>query len=207
MLKVGNDVLEKLETKLESLKNIYTQYSKFGDKLNYNKMNFTGFFKFLRDNDLIHIKKQDPNVTNQLNSNRSIKIPISKRSNSSTPQKIANSYLIKGKMIESEAFCVFCSLAGHKNFDNSVKYKNHFNQNKGYTSNLGESGRVTILDKNSSLSSSKSNVPMRMDFNLFVKSLEVVSQKLHPDKPLDEAVLIFLESVGLNLKIGFKQIK
>lgn len=195
LLKVGPEVLEKIESKLEVLKDIYLTYSKYGDKLNYNKMNFAGFLNFLKDFDLIYIKEN----TNDLISSRTMKSPsktlVTVRSNISfSPKKLQNSVIIKGKMIDSEVFCVFCSLTGFKNFDSTAKYRNQFDKNKGYSPFIGESGRTTKIEK-SSLSSSKSNVPMRMDFNLFVKSLEVVSTKLHPEMSLDEAMNYFLDLV------------
>ena len=203
-LKVGQDVIEIIESKLELLKEIYTTYSKYGDKLNYNKMNYAGFHNFLKDNDLLHTVKRESSTTDHL-SNRTVKSPktaiTSSRTNNSSPKKLSNCSVIKGKMIDSEAFCIFCSLTGIKNFDTSIKNKSHFDKNKGSSISFGESGKGTNnMEKGSSLMSSKDNVPMRMDFNLFLKSLEVVSTKLHPEKSLDEAMMIFLDNVIFLLK-------
>ena len=204
LFKVGTEVIEKIDSKLEFLKEIYNTYAKYGDKLSDNKMNYAGFHNFLKDSDLIHQNKEN---MNDLLSFRTFKSPgsskaLTMRSNPSSPKKFQSSILIKGKIIESEVFCVFCSLTGFKNFDSSEKYKKQLDKNKGYSPLLGETGRVANFSKTNSLSSSRSNVPMRMDFNLFLKSLEVLSAKLHPEKPLDEAIIIFLERVYTNKLIN-----
>jgi hypothetical protein len=194
-LKVDQEVLEKIEAKFDLLNEIFLNYSKYGDKLNFNKMNYVGFHNFLKDNDLIHGLKREG--SSGMLSSRTFKSPkmTSNRSCNSSPKKVVNTNLIKGKLVDSEAYCIFCSLTGSKNFDNSSKYKNHFDKNKGFSPIMGESGRSTNLNSGSSLQSSKINIPMRMDFNLFVKSLELVSTKLHPEKSLDEAMTLFLENV------------
>lgn len=202
LLKVGEKVLELIQSKLEFLNDIYKTYSKYGDKLNDNKMNYAGFHNFMKDNDLIHINKEN-NTNEILLSNRTLlspnsKSPLTMRSNNSSSRKLQSFPIMKGKMIDSDVYCIFCSLTGFKNFNTSAKYKNQFDKNKGFHPFLGETGRVTSIDKSSSLSSSRINVPMRMDFNLFLKSLEVISIKLHPEKTLDEAMMIFLESVKIS---------
>ena len=57
LLRVGPEVLQKVESKLQILKDIYLIYSKYGDKLNDNNMNFAGFHNFLRDIDILYVKK------------------------------------------------------------------------------------------------------------------------------------------------------
>lgn len=196
LMKAAPEVIEKIESKLELLREVFLIYSKFGDKLNFNKMNFAGFLNFLKDLDLIHNSKKD--VNSELFSNRTLKSPktaTTNRSNLTSPKRKQSCPLIKGKMIDSEALCIFCSLTGIKNFDTSSKYKNHFDRNRGFTPGIGESGRITNIEKSSSLTSVKSNIPMRMDFNIFIKSFEVISSKLYPEKNLDEAMLYFLENV------------
>lgn len=196
LLRVGPEVLQKVESKLQILKDIYLIYSKYGDKLNDNNMNFAGFHNFLRDIDILYVKKES---SDEFLSSRIFKSPskslITVRTNISSPKKLVNSVIIKGKIIDSEVFCIFCSITGFKNFDSSSKYKNHFDKNKGFSPKLGESGRTTRITKSSSLSSTKDNVPMKMDFKLFIKSLELISAKLYPDKSIDDAMVNFLESV------------
>jgi len=196
MMKVSPEIMERIESKLELLRDIYITYSKFGDKLNYNKMNFSGFHNFLKDLDLIHNSKKEAN--SELFSSRTVKSPtssITSRSYLTSPKRKQSGQMVKGKMIDSEAFCIFSSLTGIKNFDTSAKYKNQFDKNRGFTPGLGESGRITNIEKNSSLTSIKTNIPLRMDFNIFIKSFEMISSKLYPDKSLDEAMLNFLESI------------
>jgi hypothetical protein len=196
LMKVSPEMMERIESKLEILRDIYLTYSRFGDKLNFNKMNFAGFLNFLKDLDLIYISKKDSN--SEPFSSRTIKSPsscMSYRSNLTSPIRKKTGQMFKGKMIESEAFCIFSSLTGIKNFDTSTKYKNHFDKNRGFTPGIGESGRTTNIEKNSSLTSIKSNIPLRMEFNIFIKSFEMISLKMYPEMNLDDAMLNFLETV------------
>jgi hypothetical protein len=196
MMKVSPEVMERIESRLELLRDIYITYSKFGDKLNYNKMNFAGFHNFLKDLDLIHNSKKETN--SELFSSRTVKSPtssITSRSYLTSPKRKHSGQMVKGKMIDSEVFCIFSSLTGIKNFDTSAKYKNQFDKNRGFTPGLGDSGRITNIEKNSSLTSIKANIPLRMEFNIFIKSFELISSRLYPDKTLDEAMLNFLENV------------
>ena len=202
ILSVTDDVIERIESKLEVFKEIFLSYAKLGDKLNLNKMNYTGFLRFLKDCDLIHQNKNNFNKSsNDYFTTRKSFSPV--RSVLSSPmtasmkntKRSATSYLIKGKIIESEAFCVFCSLTGYQNFDNSVKIRTQFDQNKGFTHKIGETIKNTTMFKSNSLASNKTNVPMKMDFNLFIKSFEVISKKIYIDKTLNEAVLFFIENV------------
>ena len=206
ILSVGEVVIEKIESKLEVFKEIFLSYAKLGDKLNLNKMNYSGFLRFLKDCDLIHqIKVNAYKSSNDYLSSRKSFSPV--RSVLSSPstvslknfKKSTLSYLIKGKIIESEAFCVFCSLTGYQNFDNSVRIRNQFDQNKGFTHKIGETIKNTNMFKPNLLTTNKSNVPMKMDFNLFIKSFEVISNKVYIDKTLEEAVVYFIENVELNL--------
>lgn len=210
ILTISSQVLEKIEDKLEVFKEIFLSYAKLGDKLNFNKITYTGFLKFLKDCNLIHYKKLDSNeissnqVLNSFSSRQSLsplRIIISSPSQNSlkNSQRAHNSYLIKGRLIESEAFCIFCSLTGHQNFDNSIKIKNHFNLNKGFTHKLGETIINNSMSQSKLLTTRKSNVPMKMDFNLFIKSFETISKKIYPKLGLDDGVINFLENVIIKI--------
>ena len=210
ILKVSAEVTALIEEKLEVFKEIFLSYSKLGDKLNFNKLSYSGFLKFLKDCDLIHLgnlpsNKSSKQLTNcvtprrVLSPNRTVFYSPSSNSLKSS-QRAASSYIINGRLIESEAFCIFCTLAGYQNFDNSTKIKNHFNQNKGFAPKLGEVTKDFKMTNSKLLTTSKSNVPMKMDFNLFIKSFEILGKKLFPTRSLDEAVLHFIENVRFAYK-------
>jgi hypothetical protein len=78
--------------------------------------------------------------------------------------------------------------------------KNHFNQNKGFAPKIGDLTKDVIMIRTKLLTTSKSNVPMKMDFNLFIKSFELLSKKLYPGIILEEAVIKFIENVVNRLK-------
>ena len=154
---ISPEVISRIEEKLDVFKETFLTYSKLGDKLNFNKINYTGFLKFLKDCDLIYYSnhrggKSDPAI-NPLNCYSSRKSLSPMRNILGSPsqaslrssQRATNSILVQGKLIESEAFCIFCSLTGHQNFDNSIKIKNQFNQNKGYTPLLGETTKFSNM--------------------------------------------------------------
>lgn len=201
ILSLSNDVIEMIEDKLDLFKEIFLSYAKIGDKLNFNKLSYSAYLKFLKDCNLIHqnTNTNSNDLQSSLNSRTfspTRKILPSCSSNSlKNSQKIASSYMINGRLIESEAFCIFCTLTGHQNFDNTSKIKNHFNLNKGYAPKIGEITNDVKMARSKLLTTSKSNVPLKMDFNLFIKSFELLGKKIFPGKSLDESVITFIEKV------------
>jgi hypothetical protein len=193
-----------IEDKLDLFKEIFLSYAKIGDKLNFNKLTYSGYLKFLKDCNLIHqnpvTRTNSNDLPNNLLNSRTFSptrkiVSISSVNSLKNSQMIANSYLINGRLIESEAFCIFCTLTGHQNFDNTSKIKNYFNQNKGYATKIGEITNDIKMTRSKLLTTSKSNVPLKMDFNLFIKSFELLGKKIFPGKNLDEAVITFIENV------------
>ncbi len=206
----GDIIKEILNDKSELLKELFDRYSNIGDKLSMNKMNLTGFLNFLKDCNLIHINQINTNSSTSINmfSTRSVS-PIKSVSNNfnlfstnnsssislkKNVNKVQNN-LINGKLLESDATILFNNLTGNKNFDNSTSIKRQFDKNKGYSMNLNDSHKISKISHNKSLSTSKVNSISKMDFNLFVKSFEVIAKRLYPDKDINEAIYIFLENV------------
>lgn len=216
ILSVSNEVIQIIEEKLEVFKEIFSTYAKIGDKLNFNKLNYTGFLKFLKDCDVIYLSSLSSNKSSsQLNPNNSARRPFSPNRNvMSSPsanslknsQRAANSNIINGRLIESEAYCVFCNLTGYQNFDNTTKFKNYFNLNKGFAPKIGESTNSAKLTRSKLLTTTKTNVPLKMDFTLFIKSFELIGKRLYNGKSLDEAVLSFIENVKTVLNQNFKKL-
>jgi len=84
-------------------------------------------------------------------------------------------------------------VTGIKNFNNTDKIKAQFSQNKGIILEWDKSANNTIIDHSNRVKANTSNVPHRMDFCLFVKSFELIGRKLHPERNLDQAFVIFVE--------------
>jgi len=93
--------------------------------------------------------------------------------------------------LESEIELIFEKITGIKNFNNADRIKAQFDQNKGII--LGWDKASMIIDQTNRVKSNTANVPHRMDFCLFVKSFELIGKKLHPERNLDQAFVIFIE--------------
>ena len=59
------------------------------------------------------------------------------------------------------------------------------------------------MEQSTHLLSNKSNIPSKMDFNLFLKSFELIAAKIYPNQVLDDAVLTFIEKVNYYYNIGY----
>ena len=205
ILNVGGEVLEKMECKLEILKEIFICYSKFGHKINFNKMNISSFIKFLKDCNIVYspVNNKNSDSTLSMFSPRSMsKSPLksvlmspSSSIKSLNKTKNFNCNLKDGRMIESEASLIFTALTGNKNSNNSIIYKSQFDKNRGISMDLNESQKTLSFEQSTHLMSNKSNVPTKMDFNLFLKSFELVASKLYPNQTLDDAVITFIDKV------------
>lgn len=53
LLSVNNEVLGLINSKLDSIRELYLHYSKMGDKLHFNRMSMSSFLRFLKDCDVI----------------------------------------------------------------------------------------------------------------------------------------------------------
>jgi hypothetical protein len=143
--------------------------------------------------------RSDKNVQN-VKSPFKFNMPFTSSSRNSSTSNIKNlvpkKQKINGKIIESDISLIFLNLTGSKNFDNSEKIKNQFNKNKGYSQNIEECLATPNFNKTEfgRKLSSKSIIPMKLNFNLFLKSFESVAQKLYPEVPLDEAICLFFDN-------------
>jgi hypothetical protein len=205
-LSVGEGVIKKIESKLENLREIFSNYSKIGDKLNFNKMNITSFLKFLKDCDILYnpsnnFHKEDVNLdffsvrTNSKSPMKSIFTSSLVLSHNQSLSRNFNTHNKNGKILESDADLIFTILTGNRNFNNKSFHKSHFNKNKGFSMDITEPQKSAYLDPSTSFTTNKINIPSRMDFNLFLKSFELLAVKLYPNHQLDEAVRHFLENV------------
>ena len=99
------------------------------------------------------------------------------------------------KISESDASIVFFSLTGSKNFNNK-NIQNQFDKNYGFNFKFGNNNyNTSSFDKKNDLQN-QLNVPSKLDFLLFLKSFEIISAKLYPNKTLNEAYLeLFLNKI------------
>ena len=211
ILSVSKQIKDLIEDKSDLLREIFSKYSNLGDKLTMNKMNMTGFMKFLKDCNLIHSLTTNLNTTNgsvNIFSTRSVSpkksmlsiFNIPNDSNSSISKKNksilkGSKNQMKGKLLESDAQMIFNNLTGSINFDKSKSIKTHFDKNKGFTTNFNYNNKVSNISPNKTLSSTKINSSSLMDYNLFVKSLEYISKNIYSEKDIDDAFTLFLENV------------
>lgn len=215
ILVVGDEIKDLIGERSDVLKDLFSKYSNFGDKLTMNKINMTGYMKFLRDCNLTHITQNNKNITNgsiNIFPTRSVSPKKSMSNNFNILNECNNSTISKknnsikkgslnktnGKLLEIDAQIIFNNLTGSVNFDKSLSIKTHFDKNKGLPTNWNET-KVSKISINQSLASSKLNCASRMDFNLFIKSFELIAKKIYPEKDLDDAIFLFLENVKILL--------
>jgi hypothetical protein len=219
-LNVNSEVVKAISDKLDSLAEIYLKYSKISDKLEFNRMSFSAFLKFLKTSDILigipenqreNYRKMGERLT-QKNINVSEIKTYNKDYKGSVPCKNAvlteaeKDYKMKiaqivnaknnhffDKISIGEASVIFNSLTNTRNFpiyNESTKLQ--FDRNSGIDLNIGDSlSRARIFDKKTFLENQQ-NVPGKMDFLLFIKSFELIAAKIYPDETLNNAVLLLL---------------
>ena len=221
-LNVNNDVVNLITDKLENLHEVFLKYSKINDKLEFNRMSFSSFLKFLKDsNILIGIPKQMKEKFRKLGEGlmqKSVNVQeiktYSKKFKGSVPcqnlvltnaekfYKWKISQIVNAKNADfeeqisiGEAAVIFNSLTNSKNFPiytESIKLQ--FDKNSGINLNIGDNlSKSKIFDKKLFLENQQ-NVPGKMDFMLFIKSFELIAAKLYPDDTLNSAVTKLLEN-------------
>jgi hypothetical protein len=205
-LSVKSEVaLEKFSQSYDVLKEIFETYSQIGDKFRNSHMSLSGFSRFLKDCNIVYTaKKADKGVVNDpMKISKSVlklnSVPYSREMSTRSLHKNASNrknVTMQGKILESDISVIFYNLTGVKNFDNSEKIKSQFNRNKGFSPNIEECLSTPNINKVAygRKLSSKTIIPLKMNFNHFLKSFEAVAQKLHPDLNLDEAVCLFFDN-------------
>ncbi len=103
----------------------------------------------------------------------------------------------KNKIFKSDITVIFHYLCGLQNFDTSSKIKNHFDKNPGYNPNFENSQKGPMLDSKNILKADKNVKPLKMNFSLFLKSFELISNKLYKDLPPAQALELFFD-INLN---------
>ena len=209
-LLVSKDTAEKMIDDISTYREIFLNYCGFGEKINYNKLSYTGYVKFLRDCDLIydpvidHEKDRIASIVRQktksIKNNRSMAGTNRSKTNKfgkSTMRSISSNHKTGagkgGRMLESECNILFQNLTGVKNFDKDGEKVFSYTDkrfNKMYVST-----RVPKIGSKSFFEASKETMYGRMDFKLFIKSFETLATKLYGHKDLDRALKTLLDYV------------
>jgi hypothetical protein len=138
--------------------------------MNFNNLTFSCFLKFLKDIDILE-KGSNLNLNVTLNSS---KWQSNKSRNTSTLVTPRQTNSLNLKIKEYEAELIFNSLCGVKN----VESKNE---------------KLSFVKKCKSLEINK-KIANKMNFNIFLKSFEILSQKVYPNEEKPTAVELFLKN-------------
>ena len=217
ILSVSSIVKEEIINKIEKLSEIFLKYSKINNKLEYNRMSYSSFLKFLSDADLllevpekkrILYRKISDNIMSKTLTVSSIKIfendlKCSVCSNNVTLTKeevdykknilklvnTSNKIKNKDKIKMTEASLIFSSVTGAYNYPSYLNSdKKQFNKIEG----LNDIKKTASFEPKNSVYSEK-DFPKKMNFILFLKSFELIANKLYPKILLDDAVTTFLD--------------
>ena len=223
ILNVSSKVKEEIIIKLEKLSEIFLKYSKINNKLEYNRMSYSSFIKFLEDaNLLLGIPKKKKikyrRISNDIMSKTLTISEIKKFENSlqfsiscnnitlskeevnykKDVSKIVNTtkkIRNKNKLNITEASLIFSSVTGSYNFPSYLsQIKNQFSKDD----ELFNKNKNDFIKKNEFFEPKKEahfqkDVPNKMNFALFIKSFELIATKLYPKMLLDDAVSMFLD--------------
>ena len=209
-LLVSKETAEKMLSDISTYYEIFLNYCGYGEKINYNKLSYSGFVKFLRDCDLVcdpqveHGKDRIASIVKAKESemkkstmNKSKKgMSMSNKLYSTLGTAVKTGSGKGGRILEAELNVLFQNLTGIKNFDiPNERPLTHSGKifNKAYDTN----GKTVILGRSSCLQSPPKNMInySRMDFKLFVKSFESIAKKLYSTKSLDRAVVALIDNV------------
>jgi len=211
-LLVSKDIAEKMIDDISTYKEIFLNYCAFGEKINYDKLSYTGYVKFLRDCDLIydpvidHERDRIASIVKQktksIRLNRSSMVGTNRSKNkfgNSLRRSLRSHTHHKtgagkgGRMLESECNILFQNLTGVKNFDKEGE-KSFSYANKTFNK-MYESKRTPKIGSKSLFENSKEVTYGKMDFKLFIKSFETLAKKVYGHKDLDRAIKTLLDYV------------
>jgi len=108
------------------------------------------------------------------------------------------------KLTDSEVSIIYSFLMGPRNLENSGKIKHYFDNNSGYSLAVGDGNKYAVIDKNQ-MRQINTAFNGKMDFNMFMKSLEIVANKLFPELRLNNAMQKLFNEVR-NFIVILKQI-
>ena len=215
VLNVSSSVQNYIINNLENIYEIFLKYSKIHDKLEYNRMTASSFIQFLKDAEIIcgvpeekkHNYRKLSNTLTRRNYNiseikkfdQSLKFSISCSNINLTEEEknyrknisqIVNINEKKDKLNMEAALLIFFSLTNNSNFPSNLnKIRTQFDKNTGYKKvNINSYTQKTFSFDKKKENFIQKNIPNKMNLILFIKSFELISEKLYHEMTLDDAV-------------------
>ena len=215
ILNVSPSIQDEIVNNLENLSEIFLKYSKIYNKLEYNRMGVSSFIQFLKDSNIIYfipdekknnyrklsntLLRKNNNLSETLKKSDTLKFNLTLNNISLTNEEkkykknisqIVNTNNNQDKISISEASLIFFSLTNPNNFpSNKNKIKTQFDKNTGYKNiNMNSYMEKTFCFDTKRENYIQKNIPNKMNFILFIKSFEPISEKLYPEMNLDDAV-------------------
>lgn len=100
------------------------------------------------------------------------------------------------KLSDSEVNIIYSVLMGPRHLDNTGKIKHYFDKNAGFSLGVNDGSKYAHLDKSHHGASAFNG---KMDFNMFVKSFELIANKLFPELRLNNAMQKLFNEVNIFL--------
>ena len=212
ILSVCPSIKNVIISNIENLSEIFLQYSKIHDKLDYNRMSISSFLQFLKDSNILLVVPDEMknnfrklshklitrnyNISKVRNFNRTLKYSVSCKSMPMTDKEkdykknvsqLVNTNIAKeneDKINVSEASIIFSSLTSSYNFpSHRNKIKENFKENAYIGINKDKT-----FSFDTKREQFKKKIPNKMNFILFIKSFELISERLYPEMTLDDAM-------------------
>ena len=212
ILNVCASIKNVIISNIENLSEIFLQYSKIHDKIDYNRMSISSFLQFLKDSNILLVVPDEMknnfrklshklitrnyNISKVKNFNRTLKYSVSCKNIPMTDKEkdykknvsqLVNANAAKeneDKINVSEASIIFSSLTSSYNFpSHKIKIKENFKEN--IYIGINKDKTFSFDTKREQF---KKNIPNKMNFILFIKSFELISERLYPEMTLDDAM-------------------
>ena len=226
ILSVSPVVKEEIINKIEKLSEIFLRYSKIHTKLEYNRMTYSSFIKFLSDAKILlnipgKMKVKYRRISNDLMNKtctvmtirqfeKKLNCSISYDNIALTKEEInykkyisklvntPNKIKNKDKIKMTEASLIFSTVTGSYNFPSYFSgIKKQLNiKDEFYFKHMNDYIKKTDSFEPRKDANEEKVFQNKMNFALFIKSFELIASKLYPNILLDDAVSTFL-----NLKI------
>ena len=215
ILSVSPSIQSDIISNIENLSEIFLNYSKIHDKLEYNRMTISSFIQFLKDTNILYVVpnqkkntyqklsnkliKRNSNISEVKAFNHTLKLSISASNINLSPEEknyrknisqIVNTNKYTDKINLGEASVIFLSLTNSNNFPSNLNnIRTQFDKNTGYNNiNMNSYISKTFSFDSKMHNFQQKNIPNKMNLILFIKSFELISTKLYPDMTLDDAV-------------------
>ena len=192
IIDLDEENLAMLEQKLSLLKDVFISYTGSSDKMSFMKLNYSSFLKFLKDSKLVDSGKEATMIRSKYKNEEILSINNSPKKNKNYRMSIYNfADTQKGKITETDASLIFQALAGPKNKYKEYNKDDLLNKDSIENKVKGNSSiQSLVIDRKTQVKTQ--HTVNRLDFHLFLKSLEMISLKLYPSSKLNYAFKQFL---------------